>query len=236
MMRARVKGKFGDLTDFEIEAYLTGELSPEEARRVEEAAASSGELAGYLRQRQEEREAFFRAHPVLPQRETPSGRRFTWPLALAGAAAVLAAVVLAVVLSTSGSGEDPGGIRSMGAFKTTMTVRRGERTFVHRQGVPLREGDQVRLSLEAPASGFLTVLGQAGAGPVEVYYDGVQTRPGTFTVPVSLVLDGDVGAEEWTVILAPERKPASFYSGAIREGRPLDAPANRIRITKEASP
>ena len=60
-MRTRVKGQFEPLSDFEIEAYLCGDLGPQDQERVAAAIAASAELQEYIRQRQAEREEFFRA-------------------------------------------------------------------------------------------------------------------------------------------------------------------------------
>jgi hypothetical protein len=237
-MRSRVKGQFEPLTDFEIEAYLCGDLGPQEKERVESAIAASAELQEYIQQRQAEREEFFSAHPRLkfdtePRRVAPV--RF---LAWAGAAAVVLVVALFVVLYAAGDKtvtDDPG-IRAMGAVKATLTVQRNGRTFQYREGVLLREDDRVRLSVESPQSGHLTVLARQAGGKFEVYYDAIKTTAGEYTVPDSLILDDHVGVEDWFIILAPAGKDPREYVQKIRSGAPLDARATVIQIMKEAKP
>lgn len=237
-MRSRVKGQFEPLSDFEIEAYLCGDLGPQETERVEAAIAASAELQSYIQKRRAEREEFFSAHPRLkietgPQRVTPV--RF---LAWAGAAAAVLIVALFVVLYAAGNGavtEDPG-IRAMGAVKATLTVQRNERTFQYRDGVLLREGDRVRLSVESPQSGHLTVLARTHGGKFEVYYDALKTTAGEFTVPDSLILDDHVGVEDWFIILAPAGRDPREYVQKLQSGDALDARATVIRVAKEAKP
>lgn len=237
-MRTRVKGQFEPLTDFELEAYLCGDLGPQEKERVEAAIAASAELQEYIQKRQAEREEFFSAHPRLkidtePRRVAPV--RF---LAWAGAAAVVLVVALFVVLYAAGdrTGADDPGIRAMGAVKATLTVQRNGRTFQYREGVLLREGDRVRLSVESPQSGHLTVLARHGGGKFEVYYDAVKTTAGEYTVPDSLILDDHVGVEDWFIILAPAGKDPREYVQKLKSGAPLDARATVIRVMKEAKP
>jgi len=237
-MRTRVKGQFEPLSDFEIEAYLCGDLGSQEQERVEAAIAASPELQEYIRQRQAEREDFFRAHPRLeietePERIAPV--RF---LAWAGAAAAVLVAALFVILYAAGDKampEDPG-IRAMGAVKATLAVQRNGRTFQYREGVLLREGDRVRLSVESPRSGHLTVLARQSGGKFEVYYDALQTTAGEFTVPDSLILDDHVGAEDWFIILAPAGKDPRDYVQKLKSGESLDARATVIRVMKEAKP
>ena len=237
-MRTRVKGRFEPLSDFEIEAYLCGDLGPGEKERVEAAVTASAELQEYIQQRRAEQEAFLRDHPRLEHAEEPrriAPMRF---LAWAGAAAAVLVVSLFVVLYAAeerpGTG-DPG-IRAMGALKATLTVQRNGRTFQYREGVLLREGDRVRLSVESPQSGHLTVLARGHAGKFEVYYDALRTTAGEYTVPDSLILDDHVGVEDWFIILAPAGKDPREYVQEIQSGEALDARATVIRVLKEAKP
>lgn len=237
-MRTRVKGRFGPLSDFEIEAYLCGDLGPEDRRRVEVAISASAELREYIQKRQEEREDFFRAHPRPELRRAPARIAPVRVLAFAGAAAVLVFAVIFVVLFAGGektTTADPG-IRAMGALKATLTVQRNGRTFRYRPGVLLREGDRVRISVESPRSGHLTVLARGHGGKFEVYYDALPTTAGEYTVPDSLILDEHVGVEDWFIILAPAGKNPGEYVKQLSSGEPLEARATVIRVVKEAKP
>lgn len=237
-MRARVRGRFEPFSDFEIEAYLCGDLGPEERARVEAALAASVEFQGYIQKRREEREAFFRDHPRLELGRASPRLAPVRVLALAGAAAALAVVALFVVLFAGGERPPAGDpwIRSMGALKATLTIQRDGRTFRYRPGVLLREGDRVRLSVESPQSGHLTVLARDQAGKFEVYYDALRTTAGEYTVPDSLILDDHVGVEDWFIILAPAGKDPREYVQKLLSGEPLDVRATVIRVVKEAGP
>ena len=56
-MRTRVKGQFEPLSDFEIEAYLCGDLGPQEQERVEAAIAASAALSSASRVKFQSRQA-----------------------------------------------------------------------------------------------------------------------------------------------------------------------------------
>jgi hypothetical protein len=238
MMRTKVKGRFEPLSDFEIEAYLCGDLAPEEKRRVEATVVASAELQEYIRQRQAERETFFQEHPRLGLRKEPQRTAPVRLLAWAGAAAAILVVALFWVLSVIGEQRGTGdpGIRAMGALKATLTVQRDGRTFLYREGVLLREDDRVRLSVESPQSGHLTVLARGPGGTFEVYYNAVKTTLGDYTVPDSLVLDEQLGVEEWFIILAPKGRDPRDYIQMLQSGASLDARATVIRVVKEAKP
>jgi hypothetical protein len=234
-MRTRVKGQFEPLSDFEIEAYLCGDLGPQETERVEAAISVSAELQDYIQERRTEQEAFFREHPRLEIEKEPRRIAPVRFLAWAGAAAAVVVVALFVVLYTGGEGDDPG-IRAMGAVKATLTVQRNERIFQYREGVLLREGDRVRLTVESPRSGHLTVLARGPGGRFEVYYDALKTTAGEYTVPDSLILDEHVGVEDWFIILDDAGRDPREYVQKLRSGAPLDARATVIRVVKEAKP
>jgi hypothetical protein len=236
MMRARVKGRFEPLSDFEIEAYLCGDLGPEDKERVENAVAASAELREYVQKRQAEREAFFRDHPRLKLEKEPARIAPVRFLAWAGAAAAAVVAVVALFVVLYAPGDDDPGVRAMGALKATLTVQRNGRTFQYREGVLLREDDRVRLSVESPQSGHLTVLARGPGGTYEVYYSALKTTPGEYTVPDSLVLDEQVGVEDWFIILAPAGKDPREYIQKLQSGAPLDARATVIRVVKEAKP
>jgi hypothetical protein len=236
-MRTKVKGRCEPFSDFEIEEFLCGDSTAENSQRIEAAIAESAELADYIAERRAKKSSFHQEHPVLNLERKPV-RNLGWPLAFASAAAA-AIVVLIFVLLPGGKQTDLSDspeIRAMGAVKATLTVRRQGRTFLYREGVLLREGDQVRLSVESPHAGFLTVLGTAGRGKIETYYNALKTTPGTFTVPDSLVLDDQLNTEQWFVILAKKEVESDIYIKRLREKESLDAKATVIRIVKEATP
>jgi hypothetical protein len=205
---------------------------------VEAAISASAQLREYIQKRQAEREDFFSAHPRLKIEIQP--RRVAPLRILAWAGAAAAVVVLALFVMFYSIDDQPGagdpGIRAMGAVKATLTVQRNERTFQYREGVLLREGDRVRLSVESPQSGHLTVLARGPSGQFEVYYDALQTTAGDYTVPDSLILDEQVGVEDWFIILDDEGRDPREYVQKLRSGSPLDARATVIRVVKEAKP
>ncbi|MBW1807428.1 MAG: hypothetical protein JRJ19_12875 [Deltaproteobacteria bacterium] len=236
-MRNKVKGRFEPFTDYEIEEFLCGDSTAENSQRIEAGLADSAELAAYIAERRAQKDSFQKKHPTLSHDRQPT-RSLRWPLAFASAAAAAIVILVFVLLPTGTQVDlsDPPEIRAMGAVKATLTVRRQGRTFLYREGVLLRPRDQVRLSIESPQAGFLTVLGTSGRGKIEIYYNALKTTPGTFTVPDSLVLDDQLNTEQWFVILAKKEVESDVYIKRLREKEALDAKATVIRIVKEATP
>jgi len=238
-MEDRVRGRFAPLTDLEIERFLCGELEGEAAERIERLAEQNPTLAAYLSERRAQQRAFFEAHPRLAVQLPPARRRPpAWSAALAGAAAVLALLVIGLLAWPRGGldGQQSPTIRARGALKVELTVRRGDRTFAYNEGVLLRSGDRLRLSLEAPVAGFLTLIGRDQRGRWTVYYDGLATAAGTWTAPDSLVLDDDPHPEQWFAVLSPKRVDARVLLERLRAGLPLEAAATVLTLDKEAGP
>lgn len=235
-MKDRVIGKYAPLTDLEIEQFLCGELTGDAAERIERQAEKDPALATHLAERRAQQQAFFQAHPRLEVELPPERRRWVgWSLGLAGAAAAAVLVVVALFAwpMEPGTGSDGPTIRARGALKVGLTVRRAERTFAFREGVLLRPGDRVRLSLEATEAGFLTLIGRDQHGRWTIYYDGLPTTAGTWTVPDSLVLDDDPNPEHWYALLTSERIEAKKLLDRLRAGQPLEAAASMLTLTKE---
>lgn len=236
-MRSKIKGHFEPLTDLEIEEYLCGDAAPSVVARVDDLARGSAELREYLAERRAEQTAFFVQHPVLKvQLPEPARHRRTRWLAL-GVGALAGAMALgAMLIVVGGKDAEPVAwhIQSRGGLKATLAVRREGRVFAHRAGLPLRQGDQVRLSIESPTSGFVTVLGPGKDGELAAYYEAIAVSAGTFAVPDSLVLDDHVGEEEWLVLLTPAPLSAREAIARVERKEPLEASTTVLRIVKEA--
>ncbi len=236
-MKDRVTGRFAPLTDLEIEQFLCGELEGAAAERIERQAERDAALAAHLAERRAQQQAFFAENPRLGVELAQARPRWpAWSLGLAGAAAAAVLVVVALFAwpTEPGPTADGPGIRARGALKVELTVRRDERTFAFREGVLLRPGDRVRLSLEATESGFLTLIGRDQRGRWTVYYDGLPTTAGTWTVPDSLVLDDDPNPEHWYALLTSERIEANTLLDRLQAGQPLEAAATVLTLHKEA--
>ncbi|MBN2498488.1 MAG: hypothetical protein JXR96_28110 [Deltaproteobacteria bacterium] len=232
-MRTRIKGRLDPLSDLDIERYLCDDLTPEERAHVERAISASAELAAHVARRRSEQAEFFQAHPRLSQPEARPARARWMPLAISAAAAGLLAAVLLITLP----GDAPrNGIRARGTATAELAVLRDGRTFTYRDGVLLRAGDRVRLSVQSPTGGFLSLIARCGPSRMEIYYDNLEAHAGTYTVPDSLILDDGVEAEEWIVILSPDPIPARSLADTIRAHEPLQGAVSVIRVVKEALP
>lgn len=207
-MRSSIPSRFHPLSELELERYLCGELSPEQAQVVERLAAEREDLRAHLERRRAEQRAFVLQRPPL-RLPRPDRRRFVaWGLGLA--AATLTFLVVRPV--------PPSSITPRGRPKVTVVVRRGERVFEHQAGMLLRAGDALRFTVESGTGGFLTVLGEDRSGSATLYYDGVEATAGSFTAPGSLVLDADPGPEVFYLVLRAARVDAGAIRSALESG------------------
>lgn len=245
-MRPKVKGRFEPFSDRELEAYLVGELDAEQATQIEQAANQQPELSQYLDERRAEQRAFFLLHPSLqraPARTSfwaPLWRGWLLPSGLAAAAAAMLLLYIAMPLTPGDDGlsGDPsqGAVRSKGAPKIELTVQRSDRTFTYRQGMLLRQGDRVRVTVESATPGWLCLLGRDGRGQVSVYYEKTQIKAGTYTLPDSLELDAAEGVEQWYAVLSEAPISAPALAEKLRRGEALEGRVTVIEIVKEATP
>jgi hypothetical protein len=229
--------RFDPFSDMEIEEYLCGDLSAEIRAQIEHAMHESVELSDYITKRQAQKEEFYSLHPrlVLPSKAEKSFFLRPMVLAGAGAVAIILALILVFPVLENRSLEVESTIRAMGSLKANLAIRRDDRVFTHRPGVLLRPGDQVRLSIESPQSGYLTLISRIG-NQYDVYYNSLKAPAGTYTVPDSLILDDDLDQEEWFIILSPKKAAAQKLIQLLRQNKQLKGAATSIRITKEAAP
>lgn len=238
-MRHRVRRRFEPWSDLEIEEYLCGDLTAEQAARLEAGLQTNPALREHLEARQRERAVFFRAHPVLAL--APRPKPFLWPVLSAASVlglAVLSALWLFRAADTPDRPDRPERttIVARGALKASLTAKRGERAFAYREGVLLRAGDQLRLTVETESGGYLSLLGRDQRGQVSVYYRSIPIPPGSATAPDSLVLDDDLGSEDWIVVVTPEPIAAEELIRRLESGAPLGGQGALLTLEKEPLP
>jgi hypothetical protein len=202
-----------------IERYLCGELSPEEASRVEEAARASPELATHLQNRRAEQSAFAAVRPfgavgarIEARRAGARGwmARMRWALPAFGLCALL---VLVAVRELPSTGENDG-VRVRGGLTARVLVKRGEAVFEQGPGVVLRPGDRVRLEVEDVEGGTLYVVGLSDRGRATPLHGFEQTggmvrmEPGRLLLPGSLELDTAPEREALVMVLATKAEGA----------------------------
>ena len=238
-MKTQIRGRFAPIRDFDIEAHLCGEL-PSEARSAFEAELErSPELREYLAERRRSQAEFLERHPLRLQLPAAAQRRdgsVIW-------GGLLAAVgLLALLLPAQPALQrDPvlDGTRDTVRVKgnplaVQLFVKRGETVFRYRPDTPLRPDDRIRISIECPSAGYLSVFGRDARGQISVYYTGLATSPGRYTVPDSLILDDAEGDEQWVVVHTRENEPIERYVDAYLSGRPLATPHAIVHLHKEA--
>jgi len=247
-MRARITGRFA-VADYELEAFLCGELSPERCAEIERATLADPGLRGHLAERSASRARFAVEHPLrLSAIPAPAGalsaarasRRWLLVAALAAPALALAlwwsgarsAATPSFAAEAAPGARDTVRVKGNG-LAVELHVKRGERVFRPRPDERLRAGDRVRLSVEAARAGYLTLLARDEHGSVSVYYDRLPVQPGHFTVPDSLLLDDSASDEVWLVLLASEPRAGADHARAFAAGRAPGAPHVSFTLRKE---
>ncbi|WP_426754394.1 hypothetical protein [Myxococcus sp. Y35] len=211
--------RFPGVPDLMIERYLCGELSPEEARRVEDAARESPALAAHLRTRRAEQAAFTATRPFGPLRARMAPRRegegrwrslIRW---VQPALALCALIALLVIPWRSQTNEGER-VRVRGGLTARLLVKRGEAVFEQAAGVVLRPGDRVRVEVEDVEGGLLYVLALSDHGSLTPLHGFPQTggavkmKPGRLVLPGSLELDAAPEREALVMVLTPDAADA----------------------------
>ena len=200
----------------DIEDYLAGVLAADRTAALERAAEEDEELAMYLMERRAERDAFLldprrRSFQSLVEEAGPERR--PWALWTMGLVAAAAAVFLLIP-----RGEAPG-VRTKGGLSVKAAIQ-GEgapRMFDASDGV--HPGDRIRLTVEDPGGGFLTVLLEERSGDVDILYRPEELGelvPGAHMLPDSLRLDDALGRERLYVIMSNERLDPEVWKKEIR--------------------
>lgn len=219
--------RFPGMPDLVLERYLCGELPPDQALRVEEAARASPALAQHLESRRAEQRAFAAVRPFGPVRAKlearPSGARgwagARWALPALGLCALLALVAVRVP-APGGEGADR--VRVRGGLTARVLVKRGEAVFEQVPGVVLRPGDRVRVEVEDAEGGTLYVVALSDRGRTTPLHGFAQTggvvrmEPGRWVLPGSLELDAAPEREALVVVLAPPDASAPSAEAVLR--------------------
>ena len=240
-MRDQVRGPFYPVRDIEIEAYLCGELHGAARGRLEAELERNAKLKAYVEDRRREQASFLARHPFTLQLPATASQRRDGSVIWGG---LLAAVALLALILPGRSRVEPeltpwpyaerDTVRVKGnTLSADLFVKRGETVFRYRPGTALRAGDRVRISIESPSSGYLSVFGRDARGQVSVYYSALLTTSGRYTVPDSLILDDADGDEQWVLVHAADMQPIDRYVDAFTHGRDLNAPHAVIQLHKE---
>ncbi|MCP3060196.1 hypothetical protein LXT21_15540 [Myxococcus sp. K38C18041901] len=210
--------RFPGVPDLLIERYLCGEVTPEEAGSVEQAAHEMPLLAAYLEERRAAQSAFVRRRPfsniearLQETRPTPAWagvERWVQPVL-----ALCALLALGLPLLRPAPDVEER-IRVRGGLTTRLHVKRGDVVFEQAQDGALRAGDRVRLEVEDPVGGALYVLAVDGAGRVTPLHGFPETggelrlEPGRILLPGSLELDTGSEREALVFVLTSSTREA----------------------------
>ncbi len=201
-------------TPSELERYLVGELDDARRAAIEQAAAEDPELKTWIDQRRAEQHAFL----VDPRRKTfakllaeanePKVRVRWWT-----GLSVVAVAAAAAILFVRPPAEQPTGVRTKGGMSLQAAVLDGDQLQLF-EGERLHPGSRLRLSVDDPRGGFVTVILEEASGGISVLYGPDELGrlgPGTHRLPGSLELDGTLGRERLYVLMSDDQPKVDVW-------------------------
>lgn len=209
-------------TATELEDYLVGELTPDRAAVIEAAAKEDAALSDHLEARRAERAAFLhdpRRRSFASLVDEAGAAKKPWLSWSSFALGIAAAAAAGLVLAPSG---DAPGIRTKGGISVKAAVLTGGEPELFDATKALHPGDRIRLTVDDPSGGFLTVILEEASGEVDVLYRPAELgelRPGTHMLPDSLELDTKVGRERIYVIMSNERGDPEAWREEIKKSQ-----------------
>lgn len=170
--------------------FLLGELPAREMEQMRQHAASCARCEAVRRETEREREALESALPFealaagvaerlarVQPRETRAVRRPRWGrlAAVAGVAAAAAIAIAVVPLREPG---EPGGInRTKGGAGFTLYAKHGKETLALDKAAPVREGDQLLVSLSRGGKPWAALLLVEGAEVSVIWHGAAAPGP-----------------------------------------------------------
>jgi hypothetical protein len=205
----------------ELERYLVGELDAERTEIIDRAAEEDRELKAWIDERRAERQAFLldpRRKPFAKlieqagEQRSPTWLTRWWP----GVSLVAAAAVVAILFVRPPE-RDPM-FRNKGGLSVQAAVLDGDRAQLF-EGEQLHPGSRLRLSVDDPRGGYVTVILEEANGEVSILYGPDELgrlRPGTHRLPGSLELDHELGRERIYVLVSDEPPKLDVWVGELK--------------------
>lgn len=239
---------------FDVERLACGELTGDEAARVQRAVDADPALQDFLRELRADDAAFLLLQPPAafmarlapattgtPATMTPWARAaaFLGDLRLQLAAGAMAAAVLVAVVVVPGTGgDDDGPIRGKGGEQQpalSFFVKEDGGARLGNAGETLKPGDQIQLAVTDASPRALVVVGVDSAGVVSVYASEVTTtvpkgQTGPRPLPAALVLDDVVGAERFFVVYGDNLAVLERAARAAADRLAADVKAGRASL------
>jgi len=237
----------GCISDFAFDELHAGELEVEARRELEAHLDGCARCRARGQALSRERAALLVAAPDLASL-SPARARRSPSRTLVAAGTVLAAAA-AVLLLVVPKGEQPRSeLRSKGAPRLGMVVKRGERTFRVESGARARAGDLVRFTYSSDAARHLAILG-LDARAAQVYYPthagaggrALRVHAGSDTaLDFSVELDATAGDEQLYGLFCDEPVALEPVRAELERERVLPAlrgcDVDRLVLHKEPTP
>jgi hypothetical protein len=230
------------VSDLRWDRWLAGELGPDDAAGALAHAAACAACGARMRELSAERDAFARRPVVVsfaPPRPVPRARG----IALAGATAIAAAVLVLAVWR--GSGEEPGDRVKGGAQSLVLAAGRAPDLIAVSTGDVVRTGESLQAAYTADRDGFGAVLALDGAGAANAYVpargDVMVGLPAGVerSFPASTTLDQVTGPERIILLWCRTALPLAPLLGELRTTGDVVSPAGcrvrRVVLDKRAA-
>jgi hypothetical protein len=218
----------------ELEQLLAGDLDPTRAAEIEHAAEADPALKSWLAERRAEI-ASFRADPrrksfselrseAEAEPRSLFDRIFSPPLRPIWATAGVGLVAASIAFALFAPKPEDDGIHVRGGVAVRAAVlHEGQTSRLYEGGEALHPGDRVRLTVDDPHGGWVTVmLEEEASGKVSVIYAPKELGrldPGTHILPESLELDRALGRERLYVVVSDDEPAVESWVKELRTAR-----------------
>lgn len=250
---AAVASDSARVSRFDVERLACGELTGDDAARVQRAIDRDPTLQAFLQELRADDAAFLLQQPpaafmarLAAATTAPTMTPWARAAAVLGglrlqlmAGAMAAAVLVAVVVVPGTGGDDDGPIRHKGGERQpalSFFVKEEGGARLGSAGETLKAGDQIQLAVKDAAPRALVVIGVDSAGVVSVYASEETTtvpkgQTGPRPLPAALVLDDVVGAERFFVVYGDDLAALERAARSAAARLADDVKASRADLT-----
>jgi hypothetical protein len=230
------------VSDLRMDAFLAGELDPQERQAVEQHRASCPRCDRRLCEFEREGGAYLASAQAMAMQRalaTRSRARTRRPWVLGAGSGLAAAAALGLALLSPMQDRDAAGTRTKGGSRLQFFVEHAGRVRQGKSGEKVRPGDSLRFVYASIRPAYLTIVSFDAAQHASVYLPASHVRPGNnVPLPSSVELDATLGVERIFGLFCERPAAAEEVARALaRQEGVLSAPAgcevDTLQIVKE---